>query len=73
MKNFKFKFCNFGSRSKSLSCPRGQEGYDLVVTWVNVSDPVWQSAAQASGCKVKDYLIGNGDVDVFQVISIFVC
>ena len=42
--------------------------YDLVVTWVNVSDPVWQKLAQASGCRVKDYLSGGGDVDVFQVV-----
>ena len=54
-------------RDSSLNCRGGQNRFDLVISWVNVSDPIWQKSAAKSGCDVQEYLAGTGDVDVFQV------
>ena len=55
------------TRNESLNCRGGQNRFDLVISWVNVSDPIWQKSAAEAGCEVKEYLEGSGDVDVFQV------
>lgn len=67
---FQPKLEGVGTKSRSRQRPPCQGPIDVLITWVDTSDPEWQDEGNAAGCNVDRMDSGGagGDIDPYEAL-----